>query len=67
MLDANTLNLPTNIDKETAIQIEDKTVLNDIADAVSVATHRLKLASSILFQTRAVNILELILNHKNVI
>jgi hypothetical protein len=60
------MNLSTIVDKETAIQIEDKTVLGDIADAVSVATNRLKLASSLLFQTRAVNILELILNHKNV-
>ena len=49
------------------IQKNDRMVLNDIADAVSVATFKLKLASSVLFQTRAVNIIEHLLSYKNVI
>lgn len=62
----NSINLPIQIDKETPIQVDDKVILDDIADAVSVSTSKLKLAPSILFQTRAVNIIELLLGHKNV-
>ena len=61
------LNLPLAVDKETAMHIEDKIVHNDIADAVSVATQKLKLAPSIVFQSKAVNLIEKIHSCKNVI
>ncbi len=61
------MNASIHIEKETAIQMEDKPVISDLSDAVSIATHKLKLVSSILFQTKAVNIVENILNYKNLL
>ena len=60
------LNLPIFFEKETAMQIEDKIKLNSIPDAVLLATNKLKLAPSILFQTKAVFIIENLLAYKNV-
>lgn len=54
------------MDKETAMQIEDKIVLNSLPDSVVVATSRLKLTPSILFQTKCVNLIENLLKCKNV-
>ena len=58
--------MPLAVDKETAMHIEDKIILNDIADAVNVATQKLKLASSVVFQSKAVNLIEKIYSCKNV-
>ena len=54
-------------EKETEMQIEDKIVLNNIEDAVCLSTFQLKLAPSVLFQAKAVNLIENINSHKNVI
>ncbi len=60
------LNLPVYYEKEAAMQIEDKISIDDLADAVSLATQKLKLASSILFQSKAVNLIENLVSYKNV-
>ena len=62
----NELNLPVYYEKEAAMQIEDKISIDDLADAVSLATQKLKLASSILFQSKAVNLIENLVSYKNV-
>lgn len=62
----NFLNLPIFFEKETAMQIEDKIKLNSIPDAVVLATNKLKLAPSVLFQTKVVCIIESLFNFKNV-
>lgn len=61
------LNLPIFADKETAMQIEDKTKLGCIPDAVIISTNKLRLAPSVLFQTKAVSIIENLLSYKNVL
>ncbi len=66
-LDIQILNLPLLAEKETEMQIEDKIVLNNIEDAVCLSTFQLKLAPSVLFQAKAVNLIENINSHKNVI
>lgn len=66
-LDIQMLNLPLLAEKETEMQIEDKIVLNNIEDAVCLSTFQLKLAPSVLFQAKAVNLIENINSHKNVI
>jgi hypothetical protein len=48
------------------MQIEDKNVLNSLSDSVLVATSRLNLAPSILFQIKCMNILEDLIKIKNV-
>lgn len=65
--DIRLLNLPVSADKETAMQIDDKHVLESIEDAVAIATDHLKLAPSLLFQTKCVNLIEDINSYKNVI
>ena len=60
------LNLPVWVEKETAMQIEDKNVLNSLSDSVLVATSRLNLAPSILFQIKCMNLLEDLIKIKNV-
>ncbi|CAF0814108.1 unnamed protein product [Brachionus calyciflorus] len=65
--DATLMNLPIFFEKETAMQIEDKIKLNSIPDAVVLATNKLKLSSSVLFQTRAVFIIENLINYKNLL
>ena len=62
----NELNLSVYYEKEAAMQIEDKISIDDLADAVSLATQKLKLASSILFQSKAVNLIENLVSYKNV-
>ena len=64
--DIRLLNLPISSDKETAMQIDDKTLLDSIEDAVVLATDQLKLAPSILFQAKVVNLIEDINTYKNV-
>lgn len=59
--------MPLHAEKETAMQIDDKSVLENLEDAVSLATVQLKLAPSVLFQAKAVSLIEDIFNHKNVI
>ena len=61
------LNLPVYMEKETCMQIDDKLVLDDVADAVCVATSKLKLASSILFQNKTINIIENLKSCKNLL
>lgn len=58
--------MPVWVEKETAMQIEDKNVLNSLTDAVLVATARLKLAPSISFEIKCMNVLENITKTKNV-
>ena len=53
------------IEKETAMQIEDKVVLNNLPDAISVATQKQKLAPSVMFQTKTANIIENLNSFKN--
>ena len=48
------------------MQIEDKNVLNSLSDSVLVATSRLNLAPSILFQIKCMNLLEDLIKIKNV-
>lgn len=48
------------------MQIEDKIKLNNIPDAVDLATNKLKLTPSILFQIKVVCIIENLLSYKNV-
>ena len=62
----NELNLSVYYEKEAAMQIEDKISIDDLADAVSLATQKLKLASSILFQSKAVKLIENLVSYKNV-
>ena len=59
-------NLPIKIEKETAIQIDDKIVLKNVNDAVAVSTSKLKLSSSVFFQSKCANLIENITSHKNV-
>lgn len=61
------LNLPVWVEKETAMQIEDKNVLNCLNDSVLVATGRHKLAPAILFQLKCMNLVENLSKAKNVI
>ena len=60
-------NIHLSADKETAMQIDDKSILNSIEEAVALATAQLKLAPSVLFQAKAVHLIEDISNYKNVI
>lgn len=48
------------------MQIEDKNILNSLSDSVLVATSRLNLAPSILFQIKCMNLLEDLIKIKNV-
>lgn len=59
-------NLPIKIEKETAIQIEDNIVFNNVNDAVVVSTSKFKLASSVFFQSKCANLIENLTAHKNV-
>ena len=61
------LNIPIIIEKEAAMQIDDNLPLINISDAVSVATYKLNLAHSILFQSKVLSIIESLKKHKNVI
>lgn len=61
------LNLPLFMEKETCMQIEDKTVLSEFTDAVFIATSKLRLASSVLFQSKAVNVIENLKSFKNLL
>jgi hypothetical protein len=65
--DQQFLNLPINLDKETPMQIEDKVVLSNVYDAVSVAALKLNYASAVLFQSACVNLIENLYSFKNVI
>lgn len=49
------------------MQIEDKNVLNSLSDALLVAIARLKLAPSMLFEIKCMNVLENMVKYKNVI
>ncbi len=60
------MNLPMRVDKETAMQIEDKLVLCSVNSAVAVATVKLRLAASVLFQSKCVNVIEHLTARKNV-
>ena len=61
------LNLPLFMEKETCMQIDDKTMLNEMTDAVLIATTKLKLASSVLFQSKAVSVIENLKSFKNLL
>jgi hypothetical protein len=61
------LNLPLYMEKETCMQLEDKTVLTEMTDAVFIATTKLKLASSVLFQSKAVSVIENLKSFKNLL
>ena len=58
--------LSVTVEKETAMQIEDKIVITNVNDAVAVSIARLKLASSVLFQAKCVNLIENLSTHRNV-
>jgi hypothetical protein len=60
------LSLPLSLEKESATQIDDKTLANNLGDAVSIALHRLALAESALFHAVTVNFLESFASFKNV-
>ena len=64
--DKSGLNLPVWVEKETAMQIEDKNVLSSLSDAVLVAISRLKLAPSMLFEIKCMNLTESLTKTKNV-
>jgi hypothetical protein len=61
------LNLPLYIEKETEIQIEDKSFINDINDAVSIAITELKLTPSIAFEAKVSNFIDHLNNHRNLL
>jgi hypothetical protein len=61
------LNAPIIIEKDAAMQIDDKLPLKDVTDAVSVATYKLNLAPTILFQSKVLTIVENLKRYKNVI
>jgi hypothetical protein len=48
------------------MQIDDKNLLDNIEDAVVLATDQLNLAPSVLFQAKVVNLIEDINSYKNV-
>ena len=58
--------LPMKLENETPIQIEDKRVMSDVNDAVAVSTVKLKLASSVLFQSKCVSLIENLSTYRNV-
>lgn len=58
--------LPMILENETPIQIEDKRVMSDVNDAVAVSTVKLKLASSVLFQSKCVSLIENLSTFRNV-
>lgn len=60
------MNLPVWAENETAMQVEDKHFLNSLIDSVLVATAKLKLAPSILFQMKCINLVENLIKNKNV-
>ncbi len=62
----NELNLAVYYEKEAAMQIEDKISIDDLADAVSLATQKLKVGPSILFQSLAVILIVYLVSYKNV-
>ena len=60
------VNLGMKIDKETAMQIEDKLVIGSVNNAVAVASFKMKLAASVLFQAKCVSVIENLSTRKNV-
>jgi hypothetical protein len=61
------LNAPVIMENDTTMQIDDKLPLIDISDAVLVATNKLNLSPTILFQSKVLSIVENLKRYKNVI
>jgi hypothetical protein len=55
------------MENDTTMQIDDKLPLIDISDAVLVATNKLNLSPTILFQSKVLSIVENLKRYKNVI
>ena len=66
-LDPAILNAPVIMENDTTMQIDDKLPLLDISDAVLVATNKLNLSPTILFQSKVLSIVENLKRYKNVI
>ena len=54
-------------EKETVMQIKDKARMRSVNEAVSLTAHRIGLASSLLFESKVIDLIECVQNYRNVL